>query len=223
MLLFDESHKEFCTISGARKRRSYTTWKERMEKYGLIAARSRKEFKKYMRDATGIVVAEPHSYFTLKETLSLFDFVSEGNSLILIGNHHNSPRYYSYGCNEVLNIISSPFGIRFNEDEILFYKGNTIKDFAEHPICKKVTLIHYWRGCSLTLLRHARSAVCEIAVGSRHDVSEVYRKAPVAAAVYQGRGKIFCLGDSSVWADPREPIKDDNFRFAENVVKWALQ
>jgi hypothetical protein len=53
-------------------------------------------------------------------------------------------------------------------------------------------------------------------------MSEVYRKAPVAAAVYQGKGKLFCLGDSSVWADPREPVKDDNFQFAENVVKWAV-
>jgi hypothetical protein len=222
MLLFDESHNEFCTISGATKRRSYQTWKERIEKYGVTFARSRKEFRTAMKDAAAIVIAEPHSYFTLRETVSLFDFVFEGNSLILIGNHHNSQRYYSYGCNEILNAVSAPFGIRFNDDEIVFYKKNVLENFAEHPLCKRVASVHYWRGCSLTLLKHGRSAVQEIAVGSRHDMSEIYRKAPVAAAVYEGKGKLFCIGDSSVWADHREPVDDDNFKLAENVVKWAV-
>jgi hypothetical protein len=223
MLLFDESHNEFCTISGVKKRRSYSLWKDRVEKYGLIAARSRKEFRDNLKSVKAVVFAEPHSYFTLKETLSLFDFVLNGGSLILIGNHHNSARYYSYGCNEVLNVISKPFGIRFNTDEIIFYRENAIESFAEHPICRNVSFIRYWKGCSLTLLKHTKKHFLqEIAVGSRHDVSEVYRKAPVAAAVYQGKGKLFCLGDSSVWADPREPVKDDNFQFAENVVKWAV-
>lgn len=224
MILFDESHNEFCTVSGIRKRRLCSLWKTRIEKYGLTSTRSRKEFKNAVKECKAIVIAEPHSYFTLEETLSLFDFVLAGNSLILVGNHHNSPRYYSYGCNEILNVISKPFGIRFNMDGIVFYRGNTIENFAEHPVCKGVKLIHFWRGCSLTMLRHTKqSKLQEIAVGSRHDTSEVYRKAPVAAAIYEGKGKIFCLGDSSVWADPREPLKDDNFLFAENVVKWALQ
>ena len=224
MILFDESHNEFCTISGIKKRRSCSLWRERIEKYGLVSARSRKEFKSSIEEVKTIVVAEPHSYFTLKETLSLFDFVLKGRSLILIGNHHNSPRYYSYGCNEILNVISKPFGIRFNADEITFYRGNTIENFAEHPVCNGVTLIHYWRGCSLTVLRHQkRSSIQEIAFGSRHDTSEVYRKAPTAAAVYEGEGRVFCLGDSSVWIDPKEPLEDDNFLFAENVVKWAVE
>lgn len=224
MILFDESHNEFCTVSGIRKRRLYSLWREHIEPYGLTYTRSRKEFRKLLKECNVIVIVEPHSYFTLKETLSLFDFVLAGNSLILVGNHHNSPRYYSYGCNEILNVISKPFGIRFNMDEIRFYRGNIIENLAEHPVCRKVNLIHYWRGCSLSLLRHTKkSNVSEIAVGTRHDTSEVYRKAPVAAAVYEEKGRIFCLGDSSVWSDPREPLKDDNFLFAENVAKWALQ
>ena len=224
MLLFDESHNEFCSVSGTRKRRLYSLWSETVEKYGLTYVRSRREFKKKLNEVKAIVIAEPHSYFTLKETLSLFDFILDGGSLILIGNHHNSSRYYSYGCNEILNVVSKPFGVRFNTDEIFFYRGNVVETFAEHPICEGVHLLHYWRGCSLTVLRHTKkSLVTEIAVGSRHDTSEVYRKAPVAAAVYEGKGKIFCLGDSSVWADSKEPLEDDNFIFAENVVKWALQ
>ena len=223
MLLFDESHNEFCTVSGIRKRRLYSRWKEAVEKYGLTYVRSRKEFKTQLREAHTIVMAEPHSYCTLKETLSLIDFVLNGRSLILIGNHHNLQRYYSYGCNEILNVISVPFGIRFNTDEIFFHRENVLENFAEHPICQGVKNIHYWRGCSLTVLRHTRKSLMqEIAVGSRHDTSDVYRKAPVAAAVYEGKGKIFCLGDSSVWSDPREPVEDDNFLFAENVIKWAL-
>ena len=223
MILFDESHNEFCTISGIKKRRTYTTWREHIEKYGLTYTHSLKAFREHINQVHVIVIAEPHSYFTLKETLSLFDFILQGGSLILIGNHHNSPRYYSYGCNEILNVISKPFGIRFNDDEVLFSGGNTIERFAEHPIWKNVDFFHYWRGCSLTLLRFENSTAKGIAFGSRHDLSEVYRKAPVVAAVYEGKGKVFCLGDSSVWADPREPLEDDNFLFAENVITWALQ
>ena len=222
MILFDESHNEFCTISGEKKRRLYSTWKERIDPYGLIAVRSRKEFCVSIEEAKIIVFAEPHSYFTLKETLALFNFVLQGGSLIFIGNHHNSPRYYSYGCNEILNVISKPFGIRFNNDEVFFSGENVIERFAEHPICDGLTFLHYWRGCSLTLLRITDSRAQTVAFGSRHDMSEVYRKAPVIAAVYEGEGKLFCLGDSSVWADSQESLEDDNFVFAENVVKWAL-
>lgn len=223
MILFDESHNEFCTISGIKRRRTYTTWKERIEHHGLTHVRSRKAFNKQLEEAQVIVFAEPHSYFSLEETRALFDFVLQGKSLIFIGNHHNTPRYYSYGCNEILNVVSNPFGIRFNTDEVVFSQGNAITTFADHPVCKNMHLLHYWRGCSLTLLRLRKSRTTEIAFGSRHDASEVYRKAPVVAAVYEGEGKIFCLGDSSVWADSREPLEDDNFLFAENVIQWALQ
>ena len=224
MILFDESHNEFCTISGIKKRRPYTVWKDRVEQYGIISAKSRKEFINHMKEVSIIVFAEPHSYFTLKETIALFDFVLTGNSLILIGNHHNTPRYYSYGCNEVLNVISKPFGIRFNADEVIFYKGNTIQKFADHPLCTGVHFLHYWRGCSLTVLRQKRKySAKKIAFGSRHDASEVYPKAPVVAAAYAGKGNVFCLGDSSVWSDPYEHTEDDNFLFAENVITWALK
>ncbi len=224
MILFDESHNEFCTISRIKKRRSYTVWKNQVEQYGVISAKSRKEFVTRIDEVKIIVFAEPHSYFTLEETMALFDFMVRGGSLILIGNHHNTPRYYSYGCNEVLNVISKPFGIRFNTDEVVFYEGNIIKKFADHPVCKGVHLLHYWRGCSLTLLRQKRKYTAKkIAFGSRHDASEVYPKKPVVAAAYAGKGNLFCLGDSSVWSDPYEYTEDDNFLFAENVITWALK
>ncbi len=218
MILFDESHNEFCTISGTPKRRQYTSWKERIEKYGVAPVSSQKEVD---LKAKVMVFAEPHSYFTLEETLSLIHFVCEGGSLLLIGNHHNAARYYSYGCNEVLNVISAPFGIRFNPDEVFFSHGNTVENFAEHPAVKGVKILHYWRGCSLTVLRQADKAQ-GIAFGSRHDTSDYYPKSPVVAAVYKDKGKIFCLGDSSVWADPPSE-DDDNLLFAENVIKWALR
>jgi hypothetical protein len=224
MILFDESHNEFCSISGIKKRRSYSLWKEQIDPYGLIYARSRKEFYESVQEVRTIVFAEPHSYLTLKEIQALFDFVVKGGSLILIGNHHNTPRYYSYGCNEILNVMSKPFGIRFNADEVSFYEDNTIQRFADHPLCGGMTILHYWRGCSLSLLRRKNRYTAQaIAFGSRHDTSEVYRKTPVVAAVHDKKGKIFCLGDSSVWADPFEPMNDDNLLFAENVAKWALE
>ena len=57
MLLFDESHNEFCTISGVKKRRPYSLWKDRVEKYGLIAARSRKEFRDNLKSFIEQVVS----------------------------------------------------------------------------------------------------------------------------------------------------------------------
>lgn len=221
MILFDESHNEFCGIKGLRKRRSYLLWKERVESFGITAVSSRKKFLKEMNTYKIIVIAEPHAYFNLAETRALFDFVLQGGALILIGNHHNTQRYYSYGCNEILNVVSNPFGIRFNTDEIRFFEDNILDHFADHPICKGIKYIHYWRGCSLTLLRQG-TVVRGVAFGSRHDTSEIYTKRPIAAALYTGKGKIFCLGDSSVWADPKTPLEDDNFTLAENVITWQL-
>lgn len=222
MIVFDESHNEFCTISGTKKRKPYSLWREQIQKYGLVYTHSRKEFQKITEEAKVIVIAEPHSYFTLEETFTLFDFVFRGCSLILIGNHHNNPRYFSYGCNEILNVFSKPFGIKFNTDEVTFYEDNVIERFEDHPLCKGIIRLHYWKGCSLTLLRQKKGTTAQgIAFGSKNDTSEVYRKSPVVAAV-SGEGKIFCLGDSSVWADPKEELHDDNLLFADNVVKWAL-
>ncbi len=72
------------------------------------------------------------------------------------------------------------------------------------------------------LRQNKRYIAKEIAEGSRHDHSEDYPKRPVVAAAYEKKGKIFCLGDSSVWSDPEEELKDDNLLFAENVIKWAI-
>jgi hypothetical protein len=221
MILFDESHNEFCGIEGLRKRRSYLLWKERMEPFGITAVSSRKAFLQEMKTYDILVIAEPHTYFNLTETQALFDYVLQGGSLVLIGNHHNTKRYYSYGCNEILNVFSKPFGIRFNDDEIRFFEDNILDHFADHPICEGITHIHFWRGCSLTLLRQG-TVVRGVAYGSRHDRSEIYKKRPIAAALYEGEGKIFCLGDSSVWADPKKTFEDDNFTLAENVITWAL-
>ncbi|MBU7014209.1 MAG: DUF4350 domain-containing protein [Theionarchaea archaeon] len=222
MILFDESHSEFCTISEVKKKRSYAVW-ERSIKKEVTPLTSRKEFMVRLSQATVMVIAEPHSYFALDETRALIDFVFQGGSLVLVGNHHNTPRYYSYGCNEILNVISSPFGMRFNDDGVVFNGENVILKFSEHPVCRGVRLLHYWRGCSITLLRQRRRYAAEgVASGSRHDVSEVYRKEPVVAALHEKKGKVFCLGDSSVWSDPGEEVEDDNFLFAENVIKWAL-
>lgn len=218
MLLFDESHNEFCTVRAVKKKKPYAVWKEHAEKYGLVTGVSQEEFTALLSEIKAIVVAEPHSYFTKEETFSLFDFVRGGGSLILVGNHSNTPRYFSYGCNEILNVFSVPFGVRFNNDEVFFSEGNTVETFFGHPVTKGVRRIHYWRGCSITVLRDAHP----VAAGSKHDASDCYRKSPVVAAVYEGEGKIFCLGDSSVWADPREELDDNNFQFAENVIKWAL-
>ncbi|MGC1121571.1 MAG: hypothetical protein WBA22_10810 [Candidatus Methanofastidiosia archaeon] len=223
MILFDESHSEFCTISEVKKKRPYSVW-ERSINHEITPLISRKEFVARLSQARVMVIAEPHSYFALDETRALIDFVCEGGSLILIGNHHNTPRYYSYGCNEILNVISSPFGMRFNDDGVVFNEEHVIQKFGEHLVCKGVELLHYWRGCSITLLRQKRRYAAEgVAFGSRHDVSEVYRKEPVVAALYEKKGKVFCLGDSSAWSDPDEEIEDDNFVFAGNVMEWALE
>lgn len=226
MILFDESHSEFCTISQVKKKRSYSVWKESVN-HEVTPLTSRKEFLTRLSQAQVMVIAEPHSYFALDETLALIDFVCKGGSLLLIGNHHNTPRYYSYGCNEILNVISSPFGMRFNDDGVVFSEeneGNVIQKFGEHVVCKGVELLHYWRGCSITLLRQRRKYIAEaVASGSRHDLSEVYRKEPVVAALYEKNGKVFCLGDSSAWSDPDEEVEDDNFVFAKNVMEWALK
>lgn len=223
MILFDESHSEFCTISEVRKKRSYLAWKESVN-HEVVPLLSRKEFITRLSQAKVMVVAEPHSYFVLDETLALIDFVMKGGSLLLIGNHHNTSRYYSYGCNEILNVISSPFGMRFNDDGVVFYGENVIQKFGDHPVCADVELLHYWRGCSITLLRQKRKYVAEgVAFGSRHDVSEVYRKEPIVAALYEKKGKVFCLGDSSAWSDPDTEVEDDNFMFAQNVMEWVLK
>lgn len=225
MILFDESHNEFCTISGATKKRPYTQWKEHMKKYGVTHVQSRKKFLQVLPDVKTVVFAEPHSYFTLKELRALLDFVLSGNSLILIGNHDNLARYYSYGCNEVLNMIANPFGMRFNADEVYFpeEEKNVIHKFYDHAVSQGVEVVHYWRGCSISLLRnHTRYIAKEIAEGSRHDHSDKYPKRPLMAAVYEKKGKLFCLGDSSVWSDPEEELEDDNLLFAENVITWAV-
>ncbi|MGD2247707.1 MAG: hypothetical protein PVF58_04825 [Candidatus Methanofastidiosia archaeon] len=223
MILFDESHNEFCTISGATKKRSYTNWKECIDTYGVEYVQSRKKFLNVLPEVRAVVFAEPHSYFTIKEVRALLDFVLSGKSLILIGNHHNLARYYSYGCNEVLNVIANPFGMRFNADEVRFKEKNIIHKFYDHVVCTGVEVVHYWRGCSVSLLRqNKRYTAKEIAEGSRYDQSEEYPKRPVMAAVYEKKGKIFCLGDSSVWSDPEEDLEDDNLLFAENVIQWAI-
>ena len=221
MILFDESHNEFCGIKGFGKRRSYLLWKDRVESFGIKAIKSRKKFLQAVSEHEVIVIAEPHTYFNLEETLVLFDYVLQGGSLVLIGNHHNTQRYYSYGCNEILNVFSKPFGLRFNTDEIRLFEGNTMDHFSDHPVSRGVEIIHYWRGCSLTLLRQGTD-VRGIVYGSRHDSSEVYKKRPIAAALYEGKGKIFCLGDSSVWADPKKQVEDNNLTLAENVIQWAV-
>jgi len=215
MILFDESHEEFCTVSGRKKRKPYTVWAE--EVGDVEPCIQREGFLSLLGKSDALVIAEPHVYFSRKEVLGIIDFVENGGGLILIGNHSNTTRYYTYGCNEILNPLSTLFGMRFNFDEVLFSSENVVDEFVAHSIFEGISSVYYWRGCSLSLVRNDEAMLCAFACNGR---SQIFSSKPAVACMNEKR--VFALGDSSVWSNPRD-FAGDNFKLARNVASWCAK
>jgi len=214
MILFDESHEQFCTVSGKKKRKPYT---QLAEKAGnMQPCLHRDDFLRLLPKSDTLVLAEPHVYFSRREIEGILGFVEKGGGLLLIGNHSNTPRYYTFGCNEVLNPIATLFGMRFNDDEIFFNGANTIQDFIPHKIFEGISSVFFWRGCSLSLTKNEDACIAAFA---RMGHSRVYSARP--AVMCLGGNKVFGVGDSSVWSNPRAGLEGDGLHLGYNVLRWC--
>ena len=216
MILFDESHEEFCSVSGKKKRKQYTIF---AEKVGSVSPCSEREiFLSLLEKAEALVLAEPHAHFSRREVTGILNFVENGGGLVLIGNHSNTARYYAYGCNEVLNPLSIPFGMKFNDDEVIFSDTNIIQEFISHRIFSGISSISYWRGCSVSLTKNEEATLCAFA---REAHSHIYPARP--AVMCLSEKKVFAIGDSSVWSNPRDVFVRDNLTLAVNVLRWCAK
>ncbi|MFQ6089632.1 MAG: hypothetical protein ACE5K0_12135 [Candidatus Methanofastidiosia archaeon] len=223
MILFDETHDEFLTITGEKKRRGMFFWRRFLKNFEIEPLTSKHDFLEKLRKCNVLILAEPHSYFRSLEILELINFVKSGGNLILIGNHHNVKRYFAYGCNEVLNQLSTSFGVRFNYDEVYFQRENAVDRF-KHEIFKGIEKIQYFRGCSLSVIKFGKRTLAKPVAFVRKGESEFYRRNSVVACIFEDKGRIFAIGDSSVWADPKDELYlKDNFELCKNVLNWMLR
>jgi unsaturated rhamnogalacturonyl hydrolase len=141
------------------------------------------------------------------------DWVNNGGVLILLANDAGNAELKNF------NLLSSRFGISFNEDNFNLVKDNVFEQGAvqipvAHPIFKNSKKIFVKE---LATLNIAPPAIASISMGE---------KVIVATANY-GKGKVFVMGDPwlyNEYVDGRKlPKEYQNHAAAMDLVKWALQ
>ncbi len=156
------------------------------------------------------VVDEPNILFTSSEKIALINFVQNGGSLFIIGNHSQSDRnndgYDSPGIwNDLFTnngIISNPFGISFDLTKFSAYSSNIstyANDSLLHGSYGNVSQVAWNSGTTMTINPSINSSV-KAAVYKSGTSNIGNTKVMVAYARY-GLGKVVAFGDSSPFDD----------------------
>ncbi|MFC1969310.1 DUF4350 domain-containing protein [Chloroflexota bacterium] len=170
-----------------------------------------------------------------KEKESIWKYVSEGGSLLLLGDHTNVG-----GLMNIFNDILEPVPIRFRFDSVMpgRYGWRDSLDFLPHPITyglEDETDVQFWVGASLDcrppsspviMGRYAFSDtgnpqnVQRAFLGnSRLDPGEQLGDLVLAAESRYGKGKVLVFGDTSSFQNISLSTAD---KFVDGVFHWLV-
>lgn len=155
---------------------------------------------------------EKPSFITTATSDVIINWVKEGGVLVLLGN--------DAGNNDLngLNLLSARFGIRFNEDNfnlvegtkfeqgaIEVPKGNAVFPTARKLYVKELAMLEVKKPATTILTKEGKN---------------------IMAISRYGKGIVFAIGDPwlyNEYIDGRKlPADFDNYRAAEELVKWTL-
>jgi hypothetical protein len=181
------------------------------------------------------VVSNLNISFTAEEQTVIWNFVKDGGSLLVIGDHTNVG-----GIQEPLNNLLAPIGIRYRFDAALpldeKFKWLTCSFLPYHPITATLLSpeeLQYGVGASLDI----SSSSIPIVIGTvalsdtgnqtNQDIAYLgdyeYNKGEqlgdviLVAGGYYGEGKVLVFGDTSSFQNPAIPF---SFSFVQNSFSW---
>lgn len=188
-----------------------------------------------LQNTAVFVVANINVSFSSQEQTIIWDYVSNGGALLVIGDHTNVG-----GIQDPLNNLLKPVGIRYRFDTALpfdeQFKWLTCTHLLHHPITAQVTHsdeLQYGIGASLDLSYPAfpiiigASAFSDAGNRSNEDIAYLgdyeYNKGEqlgdviLVAGAYYGNGKVLVFGDTSLFQNPALPF---SYRFIQNTFRW---
>jgi unsaturated rhamnogalacturonyl hydrolase len=140
------------------------------------------------------------------------EWVKGGGVLVLLGNDAGNADLKG------LNVLSSKFGVRFNEDNFNLVQGNLFEQGAvmvpaQSAVFKTAGKLYIKELATLQVTKPATTIVSKEG------------KNVMAVASY-GKGTVFFLGDPwlyNEYTDGRKlPADFDNYKAADDLVKWLL-
>ena len=152
------------------------------------------------------IVDEPNTLFTSAEKTAMMQYVQNGGSLFIIGNHNGSDRNSDgYDAPAIWNnffstngVAVNPFGFTFDLVNLVQTTSN-IATLTANPILSgsqgAVTSIQYNNGTSMTMNPTANSTVTGLiwSSGVTRNNSNVF----CLSSTYGNGGKVVAIGDSS--------------------------
>jgi hypothetical protein len=181
------------------------------------------------------VITNLNSSFSEEEHLLLWEFVDNGGSLLVIGDHTNVG-----GMQQPLNALLSPVGIRYRFDAALpvddTLKWLTSTNMMYHPLNEPFISpyqLQYGVGASLDVSYPAfpliigTTALSDNGNQSNSDIAYLgdydYNKGEqlgdviLVAAAYYGQGKVLVFGDTSTFQNPAVPFSAP---FLQSTFTW---
>jgi len=188
-----------------------------------------------LQDATIFVVSNLNISFSKQEHTIIWDYVQDGGSLLVIGDHTNVG-----GMQGPLNNLLVPAGIQYRFDAALpfdeKFKWLTCTQLLHHPITFALTSLdelQYGVGASLDLFSPSfpiiigSSVLSDNGNRSNSDIAYLgdyeYNKGEqlgdvvLVAGAYYGEGKVLVFGDTSTFQNAAVPF---SYRFLQSSFTW---
>ena len=154
------------------------------------------------------------NYMTAATADVIRDWVKSGGVLMLMNNDKGNTDF------EHINILAGKFGITFNEDcrnAAPHHEPDKMqldtKQFVNHPVLQGVSLISMRGICTLSLQEPAKAILtAPKESGQGTDI--------IMATSSLGKGRVFALGDPWLYNEYIHTV--DNYKAAENLVRWLL-
>ena len=165
-------------------------------------------------DADNITDNPKPNYVTEKDAQAVYEWVKAGGILIILHNDKPNAEF------EHFNMLTEKFGIHLNQDSrnkvtgSQFEMGALYFSSPTQAIFKTAKKVYLKEICTLKLSAPATSIYTD--------------KGDVLMAISKvGKGSVFAVGDPWVYneyTDGRKlPVDFDNFKAANDLVKWAIE
>jgi len=153
------------------------------------------------------------NYIEPKHVTALYNYVKNGGVLVMMANDSNNVEFKHF------NELAAKFGIQWNENmrhdviDNQFEQG-ALPITAKHPIFKTAKTVFIKQLCTQNIKKPATSVYSEN--------GEV-----IMSVSKVGKGMVYAIGDPwfyNEYVDGRKlPAKYENYKAAEDLVKWLLQ
>jgi hypothetical protein len=181
------------------------------------------------------VIINPGTFFSYKEYTAIWNFVEEGGSFLVLGDHTDVG-----GIQKPLNSILRKVDIKFNFDSALptdpDFKWEPCLELKDHQVnynVKEINEIRISVGASLDISATSKPVLVGkyglSDTGDRRNVERAYLgdytytegeqlgDIVISASCYYGNGKVLVFGDTSSFQNPSLPM---SYPFVSGVFNW---